>query len=288
MNRTPDLTFVTYRDLPNLDPDDRLAADLLSSRGISVGVAIWNDPAVDWSRAGICIVRSTWDYHLDHSAFMRWAEHVAASAKGLWNPLAVIRWNSHKSYLDLLAARGAPVVPTRWLKRGQRADLAHLLRDSGWTRAVVKPAVGLATRGVMAIDLSKGLAGAQAHVDALLAEHDVMVQPFIASVETSGEKALVFIDGRYSHAASKIAFQPLAPTGDAGEKPAVATREEIAVATSALEMTGFETLYARIDLVAGDDGMPKVLELELVEPSLFLGMDPAGPRRFAAALEKLL
>jgi glutathione synthase/RimK-type ligase-like ATP-grasp enzyme len=284
----PDFTFVTYDGLPDLDPDDRLAADALTKRGLTVDAAIWNNPAVEWSRAGICIIRSTWDYHLDHERFLNWADRVARTNQ-LWNPLPVIRWNAHKGYMQELADRGAPVVPTAWLDASSEADLAAVLRDCGWKRAVVKPAIGLATRGVMLVDATpEGLALAQAHVNELLQEHDVMVQPFIASVEEYGERALVFIDGEYSHAVRKTAFQSLAPAGEAGESLAQADPEEIKVATGITRLIDGKVLYARVDLVRDDSGRPQVIEFELVEPSLFMSLYPPAAERFADALVKLL
>ena len=255
----PDFTFVTYGGLPDLDPDDRLAVEALNTRGLSVAASVWNDPSVDWSRAGICVIRSTWDYHLDYAGFLAWAQRVATLTE-LWNPLPVVRWNSHKSYMLDLALRGAPVVPTAWLKARSGHDLSALMRDRGWERAVVKPAVGLATRGVMRVDPSSdGIAAAQSHLDRLLADQDVLVQPFVASIEEYPERALVFIDGEYSHAASKTPFQPLLPAGEAGEAPAVANPEEIAVAESVARMVEGRALYARVDLVRGNDGRPCVI-----------------------------
>lgn len=284
----PDLTFVTYDGLPQLDPDDRLAADALVRRDLTVDVAIWNDPSVDWSHAGICIIRSTWDYHLDYGGFLRWAERVA-SVTQLWNPLAMVRWNSHKSYMQDIADRGAPIVPTVWLRSGTTPDIAALMRDRGWERAVVKPVVGLATRGVMRVDLTDaGAPAGQAHVDALLRDQDVMMQPFLRSVESYAERALVFIDGEYSHAATKVAFQSLAPAGEAGELLVVADPEEIGVATRVAHMAPGRALYARVDLIRGDDGRPCVIEFELVEPSLFLSLHPPAAERFASVLAGLL
>lgn len=284
----PDFTFVTYDGLPNLDPDDRLAADALAKRGLTVNAAVWNDPAVEWTRAGICIIRSTWDYHLDHEGFLKWAARVARTNQ-LWNPLSVVRWNAHKGYMQELADRGVPVVPTAWLNASSNTDLAAVLRDRGWGRAVVKPAIGLATRGVMRVDATPdGLSRAQTHVNALLCEHDVMVQPFIASVEEYGERALVFIDGEYSHAVSKTAFQSLAPAGEAGEALTQADPEEIAVATKVTKMVDGKVLYARVDLVRDDANRPQVIEFELVEPSLFMSLYPPAAERFADALVKLL
>jgi glutathione synthase/RimK-type ligase-like ATP-grasp enzyme len=284
---SPDFTFATYDGLPDLDPDDRLAVDALARRGLRAVPAVWNSPDVDWAAGGICVIRSTWDYHLDYAGFLAWADRVAAVAP-LWNPPRIVRWNSNKRYLEELERRGAPVVPTAWLAARGRSDLGALLRNRGWSRAVVKPVVGLATRNVMMVDgTAAGIARAQAHVDMLLADQDVMVQPYVDSVDSYGERALVFIDGEYSHAARKTAFQPLAVAGEAGETAAVAEADEIEVATRVAGMVD-GALYARVDLVRDASGKPIVIEFELVEPSLFLGLYPPAAERFASALADLL
>ncbi len=280
----PDFTFVTYAQMPYLDPDDRLALDLLVQRGFDVATAVWDDATVDWSHAGIVVIRSTWDYNLRHEAFLGWAESVARQAR-LYNPIALVRWNIHKSYLKDLAAHGVTVVPTRWLEAGSRTDIRRLLADAGWETAVVKPAIGLSTYGVRRVS---GSHDDQAHVDALLLEHDVMLQPYVRSVEDYGERSLMFINGTYSHATRKTAFQALLPAGEAGETPAEATGAEIAVASKAIEALPAPALYARADLVHDDRGMPLVLEFELIEPTLFLGMHPRAAHRFADALAGLV
>lgn len=279
-----DFTFVTYRELPDLDPDDRLALDVLRQRGFEVRVAVWDDPDERWADARICVIRSTWDYNLKHVAFLQWAERVASVTR-LYNPIELVRWNVHKRYLDDLARHGVPVVPTHWLERGATVDLRSVLDRTGWADAVAKPAVGLATYGVRKID---GDAPSQAHVDALLREHDVLVQPFLSSVVSYGERALVFIDGTYSHAVRKKAFQALAPAGLEDEAPVEATAAEIEVGTAALRALPQAPLYARIDIVPDGKENPVVIELELVEPSLFLSMHPDAPARFADALGRLV
>jgi hypothetical protein len=278
-----DFTFITYRGLPDLDPDDRLAADLLRERGFRVAAAVWDDPNVCWHEGGVCVLRSTWDYNTRYNAFLAWAEAVATVAP-LYNPITLVRWNTHKQYLKDLASRGVPVVPTQWLRKSTQPDLVRMLADAHWEKAVAKPAVGLATHGVKVVDASPV---AQKYVTELLRHYDVMLQPYLASVDTYGERALVFIGGTYSHAVRKTAFQPLAPAGEAGETPVEATGDEIAVASAALRALPETALYARVDLVCDDAGSPLVLEMELVEPSLFLGMHPRAATRFADALTAL-
>jgi hypothetical protein len=279
-----DFTFVTYSAMPDLDADDRLAVDVLAERGYEVANAIWDDPAVDWSAAGTVIIRSTWDYNRRHEAFLAWAESVARVAP-LYNPIELVRWNIHKSYLRDLASKGVSVVPTLWLKAKSQGDLRATLTRAGWPEAVVKPAIGLSTYGVRRVS---GSAQDQAHLDELLLEHDVMVQPFVGSVHEYGERALMFINGTYSHAARKTAFQPLLPTGEAGETPAEATGAEIAVGVKAMQSLPAPALYARVDVVLGAAGEPLVIECELIEPTLFLGMHPRAAHRFADALVGLL
>jgi hypothetical protein len=278
-----DFTFVTYSGMPDLDADDRLAVDVLIQRGYKVAIAVWDEPAVKWSAAGTVIIRSTWDYNLKHEAFLAWAESVARVAP-LYNPLELVRWNIHKSYLSDLASKGVPVVPTLWLDAKSRANLRETLAGAGWPEAVLKPAIGLSTYGVRMVS---GSAEDQAHLDELLLEHDVMVQPFMESVQDYGERSLMFINGTYSHAARKTAFQPLLPAGEAGETPAEATGAEIAVAVKAMQSLPTPALYARVDLVLGAAGEPLVIECELIEPTLFLSMHPRAAHRFADALGSL-
>ncbi|MBC5806205.1 MAG: hypothetical protein DLM53_08805 [Candidatus Eremiobacter antarcticus] len=282
-------TFVTYSGLPDLDPDDRLAVDVMKSLGHQVRVAIWDDASVDWHSGGITVVRSTWDYHLRFQKFSNWYERVAALTP-LWNSLALMRWNLHKRYLEVLRQHGVPVVPTIWFSAGSAVDVHEIMHAQGWPEAVIKPAIGLSTYGVLRVSThdEAGLQSGQRHLERLLLDGDVMLQPYLASVNDYGERALIFIDGTYSHAVRKTAFQPLLPAGEAGETPARASEKEIALATQALGALPENPLYARVDLLQDDGGDPILIELELVEPSLFLSMSAQAPRRFANALIALL
>jgi glutathione synthase/RimK-type ligase-like ATP-grasp enzyme len=280
--------FATYPGLPQLDPDDQLAADACARLGIAVVPAIWGDMSVDWSSTAACVVRSTWDYPRQIDAFAAWINRVERSTT-LWNPPALLRWNLHKSYLGELEREGVPVIPTRILERETNVDLAALVRELGWPDAVVKPAYGAATYGVLRVEpTATSVAAAQSHVAALLTHVDVLVQPYFRSVTEYRERALVFIDGAFSHAASKDAFQGLLPAGHAGEVPVNATAQEIAVAARALAAVPGESLYARVDLVRDEADRPVVIEVELIEPSLFFAMHPPAADRFATALARRL
>ena len=278
------IALVTYRRLPDLDPDDRPLAAVLARRGHRVAAAIWDDPAVDWASVDIAMLRSPWDYLHRWNEFLDWAARTAAATR-LLNPLDLVRWNSHKSYLVELRRRGAPVIPTEIFPAASSMDVRARMAANGWTRAVLKPAVSADAYGTILVD-DRGMAAAQAHADALLAERDVMIQPYLASVEEPGERCLVHIDGRLSHAVRKRSHfhggRHVGPEGVAVE----AADDERDAAAHVLRLAGAEdALYARVDLARDDAGRPCLMELELVEPTLFFTGAPEAAVRMADALE---
>lgn len=287
-----DVALVTFAGLPDLDPDDRPLADALCARGLEVGAICWDDPGFDWASTRMALIRSPWDYYKRYDDFLAWAERTAAVTR-LENPLSVVRWNLDKRYLVALAAAGAPVVETVLLERGERADLAALLAACGWSAAVLKPAVS--ADSWEAISVGPGaIAAGQAHLDRLLPERAMLVQPFLASVEDYGERCLVAIDGELSHAVRKNALTRGGRWAGLPEGMPVEIADDeraaaVAILAAAGRLAGFErTLYARVDLVRDDGGRPRLLELELAEPTLFVSTSPDGLERLVAAIERRL
>lgn len=280
-----DCTFVTYSKLPSLDPDDRLLFDALTRRGINCAIALWNDPDYRWDQSRHTVLRSTWDYHLHLTEFMSWLERISSSTR-VWNPLELVRWNVQKTYLLELQKSGVPVVPTRLVPHGTSVDLSEVLNKTGWADAIIKPVVGLATYGVQRVCAGEAEKGQQA-LTALLDDDDVLVQKYIPSVNDYGERSLVYIGGQFSHAVRKMPFQALRVAGEAGETPATATEKELGVSQRALGCLKVTPLYARVDLVPDGENNPVIMELELVEPSLFVSFAPHAPQLFADAFCKL-
>lgn len=280
-----DFTFVTYSALPDLDPDDALVRRELEARGMRVRPAIWNDANVDWSVSGVCVVRSTWDYHEFTEQFVQWMHEVNAVTT-LLNPLDLMIWNCRKTYLRDLQAKGVAIVPTEFVDKTERKEsLTELLQRRQWQNAIIKPMVGLATFGVRKVSLgSSEVAADEAHMESLLERGTVLVQEYMPAVKTTGEKALSFVNGKFSHCVRKSAFQKLAVAGKAGEELAEAADDELKAALKVLETLPVVPAYARVDLVRDPQGTPVLMELELIEPSLFVGMDPKAPSRFAEAL----
>jgi glutathione synthase/RimK-type ligase-like ATP-grasp enzyme len=208
-----------------------------------------------------------------------------AEATRLLNPLDLVRWNSHKAYLLELQARGADVIPTEIVPARTAVDIRERMADRRWSRAVLKPAVSADAYGTILVDEATIAAG-QAHADTLLAERDLMIQPYFRSVEEPGERCLVHIDGRFSHAVRKrshfLGGRHVGPEGRAVE----AAEDERAAAARVLSAAGAErALYARVDLARDDSGRPCLMELELVEPTLFFTVARGAAESMAEALE---
>jgi glutathione synthase/RimK-type ligase-like ATP-grasp enzyme len=230
-----------------------------------------------------------WGYVLRRDAFVDWTRAVSERTR-LVNAEPVLAWNSDKGYLADLAAAGVPTVPTTWVPPGAAWDPPA--RDY-----VVKPTV--ASGGIDAARYVRTAAEeAGRHVERLHRQgQTVMVQPYVPAVDARGETALVFLGGGHSHTVAKRGL--LEP--DVGTifglwerqviSPATARDDQLAVAEATLRVVHERfgrTAYARVDLVDGDDGTPMVLELELIEPSLFLDRAPRAAQRFAAALRRLV
>ena len=279
--------LATCAELPRGDEDAVLLEAALVADGLSPSWVRWDDPSVDWNAADLVMVRSTWDYVTRRAEFLAWA----SSIERLCNPAGVLEWNTDKRYLLDLERAGVPVTTTIVID-----DLKELrLPSSG--RVVVKPSVGAGSKGAARFDVGAPEA-IHEHATALIAQGFLpLLQPYVNSVDSRGETDCIFIDGRFSHAVEKGPMLGGGPDDPSGLFVAERIRDreastsELAVAQEALEaareLHGLEQafLYARVDLVDTEEG-PVVLELELVEPSLFLGWNPESPEQLAAAIRR--
>ena len=272
---TTALAWVSAAEARGQDDDERLALPALRRAGAQVEVVNWDDPGVRWESYDRAVLRSTWDYPQRLDDFRAWLAKAAA-ATDLRNPLPMVRWNLDKHYLAELDRAGVPVVATTFVEPGETPP-----RPRG--EFVVKPAVGAGSRDAASY-APEQWAQAREHVERLHAAGvSVLVQPLIPSVAARGEWPLVFLGGHYSHAASKRVDLPRAGSveglfAEETNRPYGAEPEQIAVARAAVDhvIDRFGVpAYARVDLVA-HEGRPLVLELELIEPSLFLAQAPAA------------
>jgi glutathione synthase/RimK-type ligase-like ATP-grasp enzyme len=264
------VALATCSELPDLDEDDRPLVAALAEHGIEALPAVWDDSSVDWHTFALVVVRSTWDYAERRDRFLDWARSLAY----VLNPAPVLEWNTDKQrYLTDLETAGVPVVPASFVAPGQEARLPG-------EPFVVKPTVSAGGRSSA---LFEGGRADRAHalIEKIHAgRRTAMIQPF----REHAEKALVFIEGAFSHALLRDVRLPAA--GDRVVlyleerlEPTTATPADRAIAEAALACAPSPVLYGRVDLL-GD----AVLELELTEPSLYLGFGDRAVERFAAAI----
>lgn len=279
------LALATCATLPSWEVDDRPFHDALAARGIDAPQIVWDDPFVDWSAFDAVLIRTTWDYQEKRDAFVAWAERMPVP---LYNPVEIIRWNTHKSYLRELEARGVPIIPTEWLERGTAPDIARICRQHGWRRGFLKPCVGATSRETLRFDA--GDPAAQQHADRLLAQEDLMLQPYLSRVETDGELSAIFIDGELTHGVRKVPVPgDYRVQDDFGAKDFAIPFPDVALAQRAVDAVGagHALLYARADFIESDNGL-QLTELELVEPSLFFRHAPHAADRLADVISNLL
>jgi glutathione synthase/RimK-type ligase-like ATP-grasp enzyme len=286
------VALVTARPARGLDEDEPPLHLALQKAGCNVQIAEWDDAAADWASFDVALLRSAWDYAERVTEFLAWVER-ASKLTHVLNPLPVVRWNTDKHYLAQLAAAGVATVPSTFVEPGDDAGQAigKLLELHDNAELVVKPAIGAGSRDTERHRRTE-LGPAVAHAKRLLnANRSVLVQPYLERVDRDGETALMFFEGRFSHAIRK---GPLLPPGGvattglfAAESitPRVPGADEMRLAEKIVAAVPFGIpLYARIDLIRDDDGAPCLLELELTEPSLFFAHAAGSAEKFTAAV----
>ncbi len=295
MKRPLDVALVTWTGLPGLHEDDHPLVRALEARGISCAAMSWDDPDSAWQDARVAVLRSTWNYYRAIDAFRGWIESTAR-ATSLWNPPEVLRWNVDKVYLRALEEQGIAIAPTVWIDRADESsgipDLRAILAERAWATAVVKPRISAGAYATIRVDAADVGPG-QRHLEEHLPRRPMMVQPFLPAVEAGGERSMIFLDGRFSHAVCKRPAFTRRP-GDPEADPVVAEREEVAFAERVLATVRSPWLYARVDLLREPTGSVRapgsphprfrVMELEMCEPTLFLREHPPAAGRLADAI----
>lgn len=275
--------------LGNILADDGLLRAALLRRGLTSARIDWSRKDVDWSRFRCAVFRTTWDYFDRFGEFTDWLGRVQSQTL-LINSAPTVRWNLDKHYLADLRSRGVPVVETVFVERGDSLPLADWLARLGWARAVVKPCVSGAARHTYRLD-RENADEVDATVRPLLATEAFMLQPFQESVVRHGEDTLVLFDGKFTHAVRKVAgpgdFRVQDDFGGTVHdlRPA---EEQIELAARAMSECPSPPAYGRADLVRDNQGRWAIMELEVIEPELWLRRCPAAAGAFAGAIIRRL
>lgn len=289
----PRVVIAGYRDAAHEFRDDETLLEALRARGVEASWHAWDDADFPWNGMDLIVARTVWDYTLRHDEFIAWLDGLTAPVE---NDRELIRWNSDKRYLDDLLEEGLPVVPTRFVKPGAPAPEID-------AEVVIKPTISAGGRLTGRFGPTSAVAGRKLLDAIALAGKTAMVQPYLSAVESSGETAIVFIDGEVSHVLRKGVI--LAPDEVAPMRPdslgvaesmydpglvvaSTATEAELDLAERILgevrRRFAITPLIARVDMLPGPDGSPVLLELEAIEPNLYFEQAPDVPELLADAI----
>lgn len=280
------LALATCAHLPGIHPDDAHLAGALTRLGIEPVACTWSDPSVDWSGFDAVLIRTTWDYFQRYDEFLRWLDCLPVPTI---NAPALLRWNCDKRYLLELAQLGVDIVPGRI---ASAKGLSAILAGMTGLDLVVKPTVSGGAWNTV-----RGVAGDsdfEHAVASLPPTHDYLVQAFVPEIARDGEWSLLFFDGRFSHAVLKRAatgeFRVQTQFGGSIEQvepdaAMLASARQTLAAVAALGHS--DHAYARVDGVVVQ-GRFRLMELEMIEPALFLAQRPDAAERFAGCLRQRL
>jgi len=269
--------------------EDNYVLEALAAHGLNVIKKDWSDPEFDWSTARALMFRTTWDYFERYSEFAPWLSSVSQTCL-LLNSAEIINWNIDKHYLSDLMSAGINVAPTKFLKRNTSITLDALFKQTGWTKAVLKPAISGGAWNTYRLSPDSALAH-ESIFSELISKEDMLFQEFLNDIETFGEISLMFMGGSYTHAVRKIAKPgDFRVQDDHGGRVEVydASSPEIEFGISALAASPFSPIYARVDIVRDNTGKLSLCELELIEPELWFRNNPSAADELAKACLEVL
>jgi glutathione synthase/RimK-type ligase-like ATP-grasp enzyme len=273
--------LVTCESLPDLTEDDQVLAGELTRLGVQAIPVIWSDERNRWSGFDRLVLRSCWDYHQRHQEFLAWLQDLERLGVPVVNPPDVVRWNMHKRYLAELRAKGVQVPGCMQFERDSGASLSSVLQSTGWQKAVIKPAISASATGLWYVDIAQGV-DEQRFRDAN-ANVDLLVQQFVPDVVSGGEWSLVFLGGAFSHAVLKRSipgeFRVQSEFGGS-VRSQVPDEAMVSWASGVTRQVPGAWSYARVDAVETRDGY-MLMEVECIEPELFLRQDSGAARRAA-------
>lgn len=270
--------FLTCRNLEGYVHDDHLAVPCFARSGWEVSPVVWDD-AMEWTQFDAVLIRTPWDYTQKVDQFLAVVEEIERVGVQLWNSASTVRWNARKTYLFELEGKGIPIVPT--LLSSGRASHAARVREAferfECSQLIIKPIVGAGASGIQTL---------QSEIEEIASAGPVLVQPFLSQIMERGELSLIFFERELSHTVRKMPkpgdFRSQEEYGSRIllEKP---PSNLIEAARNVLSCLSEVPLYSRVDLIESSTGLPLVMELELIEPSLYFRADDGAAKRFVDA-----
>lgn len=271
--------------------DDLLIAPF-QARGIDVSMVSWRDTAQDWNRYDAVIIRSPWDYQDDCDLFLEVLANIEASDARLFNSRDIVQWNADKRYLLDLEDQGVQLIPTLWGCGEVASDLVQAQQRWPQQELIIKPCVSANADDTFRLPASSVATQQLSDLAQCFGtQRHYMIQPFVRSIVEHGEYSLFYFADQFSHCIQKCPADGDFRVQEEHGGRFFATQPPAAVATlarQALAAVQETLLYARIDIALLDDGTPALMEMELIEPSLYFGVDEQSPERFVKAYLSLM
>ncbi|MBO9674088.1 MAG: hypothetical protein J7577_11630 [Sphingobacteriaceae bacterium] len=288
------IALITYLDKGAYDTttaeseDDKLLY-FLKEKGLKIEKVIWNDPSITWEDYSLAILKSPWDYFDLIEDFYKWLDHLEQKKVKLINPIEVVRWNSNKQYLQEIETAGLKITPSFFIQNKECVNLNHFFGKFNTGKLIVKPCVSGGAKNTFKVTIDN-VEEVNQKLNQLIQEEDFIVQPFLPEILENGEWSFIFFNGIYSHSLIKKAkpgdFR-VQPAHGGSVYPQKPDNEQIATAQQYVDLFAKNCLYARVDgtFVNGDF---LLMELELIEPFLFLNTEPQNYERYYKALKELM
>ena len=279
------IALVTSAELPNLYGGEQLLAPALRHYGASVDICVWDDARIDWRLYDVVVIRCPWDYHEKLPAFITWLDLLTSQNVKVINDIATLRWNMCKEYLLDLEKKGVAIIETLLVSTDDRRSIREIMRQRNWTELVLKPVASAGAWRTLRVS-ENNLDAAEAQFSVWRDEQAFLFQPFMPEIVNEGEWSLLFFAGQFSHAVIKRAKSGdfRVQTDHGGTRHAIVAppviRQQAQHIVQALPRT---PCYARVDGVVRDQEF-LLMEIELLEPELFLELDTNAPDIFAKAI----
>ena len=292
MTKTPNTrrscAYLTMDSADGWQIDADLGFVPMAALGWQVIAVPWRSTGTDWDAFDAVYIGTPWDYPEDPQRFITLLEKIDRSRAVLVNNLQLVRWSIPKTYLRDLESRGTAIVPSLWFEGMIPGCLAEACEKFNADRIIVKPVVSTNATDTFLLDREK-IVDAEKKFGNFFLRRPFVVQPFIENIQNDGEFSLFYLGGRFSHAIQKIpAKGDFRVQEEYGADIVSVVPEPTLLQTSdgVMQLLTPEPVYARVDFVRGPDGRFLLMELELVEPSLYLRMDSKAPQRFAEAFDR--
>ncbi len=288
------IALITYLDkgaynTSTVESEDDKLLHFLKGKGLNVDLVIWNNPHINWEDYPLAILKSPWDYFDLIQDFYTWLKRLETKKVKLLNPIEVVRWNSDKRYLKEIEADGLKIIPSVFINKQDLVTLKHYFEKFNTNRLIVKPCISGGAKNTFKVTIND-IDAIELQLNQLIQEEDFIIQPFLPEILENGEWSFIFFNGTYSHSLIKKAkpgdFR-VQPAHGGSVHPQSPNHELIAIAQQYVDLFAKNCLYARVDgtFVNGEF---LLMELELIEPFLFLNTAPENYERYYKALMDLI